>query len=509
MFFQKCCFLQHTGAECATMSIIYKLTLSLFALSLLVFGIYGTYQLRTEAQDLRDDVEQETRLLTYSLLISVGNALRDRQTEDVQELLQQIERLKPSIDVRIYIQNRTVIRSGAESLAWPEEVEQTLQQTALDGEMKQYYFPDDEPDFLILSLPFNKTSTSLQGNLAVVRSLQKMKEDLSKTKTYILLSFFSFVLFTSLLCFFLGHVYISRPLQKLRQAMQAFRNSTEPPEPLPVKGKDELSSVTQEFNRMTAELFSAYRRLDAEMQQGRQLQRALQEADKLITIGQLSAGLAHEIGSPLQIVNGRARALANCAEHPDDVRRLAEILVVQTDRITRIVQRLLEFARRSPPERVHCDVAVAIAEVLDMLRYEVRRRDIELSFTHPEQLPFMLTNRDGVQQIVLNLVGNALASIPDAGTITVDLREAPLTRAIETVPALRLSVTDSGKGIAPEHVSQLFEPFFTTRGGQGGTGLGLAVVKAIITELRGTVVVESQPDKGSCFIVHLPLKETI
>lgn len=501
--------MQHTGAECATMSIIYKLTLSLFALSLLVFGIYGTYQLRTEAQDLRDDVEQETRLLTYSLLISVGNALRDRQTEDVQELLQQIERLKPSIDVRIYIQNRTVIRSGAESLAWPEEVEQTLQQTALDGEMKQYYFPDDEPDFLILSLPFNKTSTSLQGNLAVVRSLQKMKEDLSKTKTYILLSFFSFVLFTSLLCFFLGHVYISRPLQKLRQAMQAFRNSTEPPEPLPVKGKDELSSVTQEFNRMTAELFSAYRRLDAEMQQGRQLQRALQEADKLITIGQLSAGLAHEIGSPLQIVNGRARALANCAEHPDDVRRLAEILVVQTDRITRIVQRLLEFARRSPPERVHCDVAVAIAEVLDMLRYEVRRRDIELSFTHPEQLPFMLTNRDGVQQIVLNLVGNALASIPDAGTITVDLREAPLTRAIETVPALRLSVTDSGKGIAPEHVSQLFEPFFTTRGGQGGTGLGLAVVKAIITELRGTVVVESQPDKGSCFIVHLPLKETI
>ncbi|MGZ8158200.1 MAG: ATP-binding protein [Methylobacter sp.] len=491
------------------MSIIYKLTLSLFALSLLVFGIYGTYQLRTEAQDLRDDVEQETRLLAHSLLVSVENALRDGQAEDVQELLQQIERFKPSIDVRIYIQDRTVIHSGAESLAWPEKVEQDLYQAALGSEMKQFYFPADDPDFLVMSLPFKNTSTAMSGNLAVVRSLQKMKEDLSKTKIYILWSFFSFVVFTSLLCFFLGHVYISRPLQKLRQAMQAFRSSTEPPEPLPVKGKDELSSVTREFNRMTAELFSAYRRLDTEMQQGRQLQRALQEADKLITIGQLSAGLAHEIGSPLQIVNGRARALANCAEHPDDVRRLAEILVVQTDRITRIVQRLLEFARRRPPERIHCDIAVAIAEVLDMLRYEVRRRRIELNFTYPEQLPFMLTNRDGVQQIVLNLIGNALASIPDGGTIAVDLSEAPLTRVIETVPALRLSITDSGKGIAPEHVSQLFEPFFTTRGDQGGTGLGLAVVKAIITELRGTIVVESQPGKGSCFIVHLPLKEAI
>jgi signal transduction histidine kinase len=491
------------------MSVIYKLTFSLFVLTLVVFGIYGTYQLRTEAQDLRNDVEKETRLLAHSLLVSVENALRDRQMEDVQELLQQIEHFKPSIDVRIYIQNRDTIRSGAETLVWPEEVKRTLYQSALDGEAKQFYFPEDNPDFLVMSLPFNKASNAMPGSLAMVRSLQKMKDDLSKTRTYILWSFVSLILFTTLLCFFLGQIYITRPLLKLRQAMQVFKNSTESPKPLPVNGSDEISSVTQEFNRMTVELFSAYSRLDGETQQRRQLQRALQEADKLITIGQLSAGLAHEIGSPLQIVNGRARALAGCAEYPDDVRRLADILVVQTDRITRIVHRLLEFARRRPPERVHCDVALAIAEVLDMLRYEVRRHNVELHFTRPETLPFMLTNRDGIQQIVLNLVSNALASIPDGGTISVDLHEAPLTRIKETVPALRLSVTDNGKGIAPEHVAQLFEPFFTTRGDQGGTGLGLAVVKAIITELRGTIVAESQPGEGSCFIVHLPLEEPL
>lgn len=223
-----CCILQHADAKYATMSVIYKLTLSLFALSLMVFGIYGTYQLRTESQDLRDDVEHETRLLAYSLLVSVENALRDQQAEDVQELLQQIELLKPSIDVRIYIQNRNVIRSGAESLVWPEKVEQILYQAALGSEMKQFYYPADAPDFLVLSLPFNKASTAMPGNLAVVRSLQKVKEDLSKTKTYILFSFFTFILFTSLLCFFLGHVYISRPLQELRQAMLAFRNRRSP-----------------------------------------------------------------------------------------------------------------------------------------------------------------------------------------------------------------------------------------------------------------------------------------
>jgi signal transduction histidine kinase len=496
----------HINAKCITMSVIYKLTFSLFALTLIVFGIYGTYQLRTESRNLRDDVEKETRLLAHSLLVSVENALRDQQTDDVRELLQQIEHFKPSVDVRIYIQNHTIIRSGAESLVWPEEVEQALSQAALDGEMKQFYFPADDPDFLVMSLPFNKASTAMPGNLAVVRSLQKMKEDLSKTRTYILWSFFSLISFISLLCFFLGHVYISRPLQELRQSMLAFRNSREPPEPLPVTGNDELSSVRQEFNRMTAQLFSAYRRLDAETQQRRQLQRALQNADKMITIGQLSAGLAHEIGSPLQIINGRARVLAGGGEDLQEVQRIANILVDQTDRITRIVQRLLEFAPRPSSEPVLCDVIRAVAEVIDMLGFEARRQGVTMTFTHPETLPLLLINKDGIQQIVLNLLSNALAAIIDTGSITVDLSHDFIVYADNKIPALRLTASDTGTGIAPEHLPYLFEPYFTTRSKQGGTGLGLAVVKTLVTEMGGSVVAETEFGKGSQFIVHLPWK---
>lgn len=488
------------------MSVIYKLTFSLFALTLVVFGIYGTYQLRTESQNLRDDVEKETRVLAQSLLVSVENALRDQQMEDVQKLLQQLERLKPSIDVRIYIQNRSVIRSDTENVVWPEAVKQALYQAALDDEIKQFYFPADEPDFLVLSLPFNKDTATMPGHLALVRSLQKMKEDLSKTKTYILLSFFALILFITLLCFFLGQVYISRPLQELRQAMLTFRNNREPPGPLPVTGTDELSSVRQEFNQMTAELFSAYRRLDTETQQRRQLQRALQNADKMITIGQLSAGLAHEIGSPLQIINGRARALAGGDEDLKEVQRIANILVDQTDRITRIVQRLLEFSPRPSSEPVLCDVIRAVAEVIDMLGFEARRQGVTMTFTHPETLPLLLINKDGIQQIVLNLLSNALAAIIDTGSITVDLSHNSIVYADNKIPALRLTVSDTGTGIAPEHLPYLFEPYFTTRSKQGGTGLGLAVVKTLVTEMGGSVVAETEFGKGSHFIVHLPWK---
>lgn len=491
------------------MSVIYKLTLSLFALSSLVFGIYGSYQLRSESQNLRDEAEQETRLLAYSLLVSVEHALRDQQMEDMQDLLRQIERLKPSIDVRIYIQNQSVIRSNAETLAWPAQVEHELFRSALTSALKEFYFPAEDPDFLVLSLPFNQASTAIRGNLAVVSSLQKMKEDLRKTKTYILLSYFSFILFTTLLCFLLGRFYISRPLQELRQAMLTFRNSTEPPNPLPVKGSDELASVRQEFNRMTTQLFSAYRRLDAETQQRRQLQRALQNADKMITIGQLSAGLAHEIGSPLQIINGRARALADGGEDPKKVRRIANILVDQTDRITRIVQRLLEFAPRHASEPELCNVIEAVAEVIDMLGFEAQRQGVDMTYTHPRSLSPLLISKDALQQILLNLLSNALAAIVDTGSITVDLAQDTIVYADSPIPALRLTVSDTGTGIAPEHLLHLFEPYFTTRGKEGGTGLGLAVVKSLVTEMGGTVVADTVPAQGSRFIVHLPWKNPV
>ncbi|WP_240502619.1 ATP-binding protein [Methylocaldum sp. 14B] len=487
------------------MRIVTKLSLSLLALSMAVFGAYGVIHVQTERNDLHTALERETRLLAYGLQVAVENALRDRQLEDVRELLRQLERIDPSVDVRVYIRDGRVVRSDAESLPWAAPLEAALHGAALGGASRLLYYPDADPEFIALSLPFSEKETAAHGSLAVVRSLEELRRDLRRTERDILISLASFVASTSLLCLALGRVYISGPLRRLGDAMRRFRGGNDPPDPLPIDRRDELSAVAEEFNRMVAELSMAHRRLDTETEKRRQLQRALQEADKLITIGQLSAGLAHEIGSPLQVVNGRARALAACADRPEEVRRLADILVAQTDRITRIVQRLLEFARRRPPNFVRIDVASVIGDVLDLLRHEAGRRRIELKFEHPDLLPPARVNADGVQQIILNLVGNALAATEDGGVITVDLRESAMVTNDTEVPALRLIVADTGSGIAPEHLPRLFEPFFTTRGGRGGTGLGLAVVKTIVTEHDGTIAAESKMDKGSRFTVHLPL----
>ncbi|MDP2176891.1 ATP-binding protein [Methylicorpusculum sp.] len=488
------------------MSIVQKLTLSLVALSFFVFGIYGAIHLHAERQDLRIAMEQETQILASSIQVSVENALRDQQIDDVQKLLQQLERIDPAIHIRVYISDNEVLHSDAEIRDWPDSLEQTLLEIARNGETRLLYFPVDKPNLLFLSQPFIDRKNVTLGNLTVVRSLDPMNEDLQATERTILITLASFVLVTSGFCFVLVRLTVARPLERLGQGMRDFRDGNLPPLPLPVAGNDELTRVIREFNRMIAELSEAYRQLEVETQHKRSLQRALQNADKLITIGQLSAGLAHEIGTPLQIINGRARALVESDTTPDDVRRIAQILVAQTDRMTRIVKRLLDFVRHRPLDPAPCDVAIVITEVLDMLTYEARNKDIALKFNQADDLPRVKIDKDGIQQIVLNLVSNALAAGAPGGSIRVDLHQDLMFKAGSTIPSLQLKVSDTGKGITPEHLTQLFEPFFTTRADCGGTGLGLAVVKTIVTEMGGSVAAESNLGLGSCFTVDIPLK---
>lgn len=486
------------------MRIITKLSVSLFCLSVAVFGAQSALYLRTESQDMHAILQRGTRIIAHSLRAAVENALRDRQTEDIQDLLRQLDQADHSVDVRVYIRDGQVVRSDAETLVWDPPLERILEAAAAEGQSRLLYYPEDDPRFIVMSLPFSTAKTASFGSLAVVRSLAELREDLRRSERNVLVALATFVVSAALVCWGLGQIYISRPLARLGEAMRRFSQGS-PPMPLPARHRDELSAVIREFNRMVAELSEARQRLDDETEQHRQLQRALQQADKLISIGQLSAGLAHEIGSPLQVVNGRARHLAACADRPEEVRRLAAILVSQTDRITRIVQRLLELARRRPPLFERANVAGIVGEVFDLLRHESRRRRIDLKFDPAPALLFAFVQVDGVQQIVLNLLSNALAASAEGGVVSLSLREATMDHEGVAVPALRITVEDSGCGIAAEDLPRLFEPFFTTRGGQGGTGLGLAVVKSIATEHGGTVAAESGSG-GSRFTVHLPLE---
>ena len=237
------------------------------------------------------------------------------------------------------------------------------------------------------------------------------------------------------------------------------------------------------------------------------LEMNLRRADRLVTVGQLSAGLAHEIGSPLQILNGRARALAARAELPADVRRIAEILANEADRVTRIVEQLLTFSRRSAPRSTSARLEGPVGDIVELFEANARRQKVTLEFECDPALPAATVDVGQVQQVVINLLSNAVRAASPGGRVRVLLKPSSFFAADAGAsrPSVSLIVEDTGGGIPPDLLPRIFEPFFTTQAEAGGTGLGLAVVKSIVESHGGTIAVNSRAEEGTRFTVHFPV----
>ena len=250
-----------------------------------------------------------------------------------------------------------------------------------------------------------------------------------------------------------------------------------------------------------------FRSIAREVESRTTLERGLQQVDKLVTVGQISAGLAHEIGSPLQIMNGRARALLARDHSAEETRKHARVFAEQTDRITRIVDQLLQFARRRPARFTENNLVGPVRAVLDLIEPTARRRDVTIELQCAPEVPPVVSDVDQIQQIVLNLSKNALEASHPGGRITIRIGPSSLRTngGSRLAPAARLEVEDDGIGMTTEVLGKLFDPFFTTRSAEGGTGLGLAVVKAIVSEHGGGISATSTPGRGSRITVDLPL----
>jgi signal transduction histidine kinase len=479
-----------------------RMTIALTAAGLVIFGAYGVYLVRAERRDLVAATEREVQMLGRSLRTAAENALRDRQIEDIREALYELEILGESVDVVVYSPAGERMAATLQTVD-PNGLLDSAARVAM-GERRPSlrYDPPGVSGRMILALPLLADDASLLGGLILVRPLDDLRRDLQRTRRAVSLSVLLFVLTSAGLGWALGTAYIARPLARTAAAMRAVR-SGDLSSALRIEHHDEIGALAEEFNAMVAELRHARTQLEEEIESRRLLQRTLQEADKLISIGQLSAGLAHEIGSPLQVINGRARALAAAAGNEAETRRVAEILIGQSDRITRIVEQLLRFARKRPAQITAIDLPSTVRTVLDLLEYEARRRGVRITMEVPEALAPLLADADQIQQLVLNLVSNALNATTSGGKISITIAAGP--GGDGTGPAVvRLIVSDDGCGIATADRERLFEPFFTTRSLQGGTGLGLAVVKSIVTDHGGTIAVESESGHGSRFTVELP-----
>ncbi|MDH4229531.1 MAG: ATP-binding protein [Nitrospirota bacterium] len=252
-------------------------------------------------------------------------------------------------------------------------------------------------------------------------------------------------------------------------------------------------------------VFGAVLAVDDRTEQAR-LTEQLQHAEKLATIGQLAAGLAHEIGTPLNVISGRAEFVLKKLPEDDALRRHLERIVAQIDRISGIVQQMLVFARKRPPERRHVQLAAVLSGVADLLAHPLERAGIVLRLDIPDDL-HLLADPDQVQQVAMNLLVNAQHALVSGGAITVSARTLCVAERGAT-PWVRLEVADTGPGMNEAVRAHIFDPFFTTKEPGKGTGMGLTVCHGIVTAHDGWIEVDSQPGRGAVFAVYLPQGET-
>ena len=460
-----------------TMRLAHRTTLIIGACTAMVVGGAGFLQWRNEEHDLCRVAESEARLLGRSLQVAFENALRDRQIDDVAETLSALERVDST--VAVYVYDGTGALAGASAAALPSPVIAALAQDVRQSAHTIVTFsPPQHPKVLRVAMLMN--NEPLAGSAAVVleKPLTEMQRDLTLTRRYTLTTLAALLCTVAALAWTISRTYVGRPLSRLIADMRSVRRGTLPVSEGPGRS-DELGEVHREFELLVGDLRTAQVRASREAEARQRMERGLQQADKLITLGQLSAVLAHEIGSPLQILEGRARALAKHAAHPEATRRTADMLIEQTERITRIVAQMLCMTRRRRPVRAVIDADACVRKVVALLDIEARRRNLRIHVETNGPCE-VCADTDQLQQVVLNLIRNALDASPSGGAVRVCLGGDAARFVLEII--------DEGSGIPDSIRPHFFEPFFTTKIDSGGHGLGLCVVQAIVQEHHGKVI---------------------
>jgi signal transduction histidine kinase len=263
-----------------------------------------------------------------------------------------------------------------------------------------------------------------------------------------------------------------------------------------------LPAPTTPTEDTVLELQQIQQELQARISAQMEAEARLIQAAKLAAVGEMAAGVAHELNNPLTSVVGFTELALDELPPDSPIRPDLNLVLQEARRARSVVRRLLDFARQGETSRVKADINEIVEDVTMLTKHLLRTNRVQSEVRLGQNLPWVQVDRNQIKQVVINLVNNAFYAMPEGGQVVVETAQ----QARYSRDWITLTVRDTGIGIPSENMQRIFEPFFTTRGGHGGTGLGLSVTYGIVTAHGGMIEVESAVQVGSTFIVWLPLE---
>ncbi|WP_182870032.1 sensor histidine kinase [Rhodopirellula sp. JC639] len=450
-----------------------KLAAKLILLFMLgVLGIVALFSWQTIRRQLRWDEQRRAdhaNDVVGALRPAIDDAYRNGGVVTIQQAIEVTARHVPG-----------------QQLRWVDGVPAAESETKITSrQVSQISVADKDGQTVARTFVPIEIDGSEAGGVEVSESMEHHDQFIRESLIASLLSLVGVAALSGMMIYFGGVQLVGKPLARLIDQVHQI-GAGKLPQPPAFERNDELGSLAQAISQMS-------RQLD-------QQQNTIRHTDRLGTVGTLAAGMAHEMGTPLNVVAGRAGLIASGKLSAEEVRQSAETIKSEAERMTTLIRQLLDFARQSPATHTKIDLGQIARTTCDLIEPIAEKSSVQINLARDDQPYFIHGDATQIQQVLTNFLTNGVQAMPDGGTVTVTLQRQ------KTGPTnqIGIHVTDQGGGIPPEQIDHVFEPFYTTKDVGQGTGLGLSIAYGIVQEHGGDIDVQSEPNAGTTFRVHLP-----
>jgi len=481
-----------------------KLTLYLSLIIILVLAGYGYLDILSRRDILLRKMKAEVRSTGRTLEISLEKILLPGEIGHVQGLIKAMSEEQRNLGIIIYypVGNR-IFRSPSLEKGFEPYLD-LIKRSMQEGRPQEEFMTYNQVPVFSYSFPLQDSSGKNIGGVSILQNTSFMEKEIEKAKSSIFITIVMLIGGTVALVLWGARKWVTRPISKLMDGTKQLAEGHLDHQ-IDLRRGDELSELAQAFNQMAVDLEKARKRIIGEAEAKLELERSLRQSEKLATIGQLASELAHEIGTPLNIIYGRTDLILRKLEDKEELQKNLDIILHQTERITRIIQQLLGFVRKKKPEHAPMNTGTLLETTLDLLDHQIQKQQVRVVKDWEDNLPPVIGDPDQLQQVFLNLILNAIQSMPQGGRLGLSVSSKRISKEglkQEARPYIEIAVQDTGMGMEREVRQKIFTPFFTTKG--TGTGLGLMVSEGIVRDHEGWIEVESEVGKGSVFKVYLP-----
>jgi signal transduction histidine kinase len=474
-----------------------RISVTTTVLVALTIGIYGLISVRSARSDIEREIERRTNEMGDFVTAILDG--RDRE-----ELLLDLKRVQ---GIRVPGMKVVLLASLRDATTQAQKLR--LEQALSTRQPFGTYDTDAPSRSYALMLPIRDSAGIVVCGVELQRDATQVDVAGRRMALRMALTVALLTLGLALAAWLTTRTTIGRPVERLLEGIDEVAKG-DLTRVILQERDDEIGALAGRFNTMTASLREAREETRRNVDERLELEGRLRQSEKLATVGQLAASIAHEVGTPLNVIGGRARTMERKAHDTAEVTKNASIIAEQSARITKIIQQLLDYTRRRSPTREPVDLGRVAKGTLDFLEHQIATARVAARFEDPGEL-VVPGDPDQLQQVCMNLILNAVQAMGDGGELEVRFeRVARRKEGLESSPPQDyavLEVRDTGVGIPEADRARIFEPFYSTKADGGGTGLGLAVSHGIVKDHDGWIEIESPTEGGTIFRVYLPMPE--